>query len=122
VALLPALRFDERWRQVMDLDFYSRILSSGGSIALIPDVAYRYRRHNDTMTAQNSRSLVRLAEEVVVSREVANAASTMGWRRTARMARVRPTVRLNGLLETARLLAHGELRAGLIAARWATRR
>ena len=109
VSLLPDLRFDDRWRQVMDLDFYSRILLGGGSIALIPDLAYRYRRHKDTMTAQNSRSLVRLEEEVAVSREVSVAARAMGWRRSARTAQLRPTVRLNGLWEAARLVAHGQL-------------
>ena len=122
VSLLPELRFDERWRQVMDLDFYSRILLSGGSIALIPDLAYRYRRHQDTMTAQNSRSLVRLEEEVAVSREVGGAARTMGWRRSARTARLRPTVRLNGLLEAANLLAHRQLRTAWTAARQAASR
>ena len=121
VSLLPDLRFDERFRQVMDLDFYSRILLGGGSIALIPDLAYRYRRHKDTMTAQNSRSLVRLEEEVAVSGEVSNAARSQDWRRSARTARLRPTVRLNGLLEAARLLAHGELRTAWTAASWTAR-
>ena len=111
VSLLPELRFDERWRQVMDLDLYSRILLSGGSIALIPDCAYRYRRHKETMTAQNSRSLVRLEEEVAVSLEVSAAARTIGWGRSARTARLRPTVRLNGLLEAARLAVGGQLRS-----------
>ena len=121
VSLLPELQFDDRWQQVMDLDFYSRILLGGGSIALIPDLAYRYRRHKDTMTAQNSRSLVRLGEEVAVSREVAVEARRRGWKRSTRAARLRPTVRLNGMLEAARLLAHGELRTAWAAARWAGR-
>ena len=121
VSLLPELRFDERWQQVMDLDFYSRILLNRGSIVLIPDLAYRYRRHNETMTAQNSRSLVRLEEEVAVSREVSEAAREMGWRRTARMARLHPTVRLNGLVEAAHLLAHRDLRFAWTAARLAAR-
>ncbi len=119
VSQLPELRFDERWRQVMDLDFYSRILLSGGSIALVPDRAYRYRRHKETMTAQNSRSLVRLEEEVAVSREVSVAARARGWHRSARAARLRPTVRLNGLLEAANLLAHRQLRTAWTAARQA---
>jgi glycosyltransferase involved in cell wall biosynthesis len=122
VSLLPALRFDERWRQVMDLDFYSRILLGDGSIALVPDLAYRYRRHKDTMTAQNSRSLVRLEEEVAVSREVSDTARTIGWRRSARTARLRPTVRLNGLLEAANLLVHRHLRPAWTAARQAAGR
>jgi glycosyltransferase involved in cell wall biosynthesis len=120
-SLLPDVRFDERWRQVMDLDFYSRILLSGGSIALIPDRVYRYRRHTDTMTAQNSRSLLRLEEEIAVSREVSEAARAIGWRSSARTARLRPTVRLNGLLEASRLLAQGQSRRSWAAARWAIR-
>ena len=117
IGLLPDLRFDDRWHQVMDLDFYARILLEGGSIVLVPEHGYCYRRHDGTMTAQNSRSLVRLEEEVAVSREIAAAARTRGWARGARAARRRPTVRLNGLLEAVRLVTHRKLRAGLSAAR-----
>lgn len=117
VGLLPELRFDDRWQQVMDLDFYARILLEGGSIVLVPEHGYCYRRHDGTMTAQNSRSLVRLEEEVAVSREIGAAARTKGWVRGARAARRRPTVRLNGLLEAVRLVTHRKLRAGFSAAR-----
>ena len=119
VDLLPELRFDGRWRQVMDLDLYARVLLGGGSIVLVPGRVYRYRRHDGTMTAQNSRSLVRLDEEVAVSREIAAAARSMGWSRGARSAQVRLTVRLNGLLEAARLLLHRRPHEGLAAARQA---
>lgn len=105
VALLPAVRFDSRWQQVMDLDFYARVLLAGGSIALVPEQVYRYRRHDATMTAQNSRSLVRLGEEVAVSRQVGSAARALGWTHAARASRLRLTVRLNGLLEAFRLVA-----------------
>ena len=117
VALLPELRFDSRWNQVMDLDFYSRVLLGGGSIVLVPARVYRYRRHDSTMTAQNSRSLVRLHEEVAVSREVRAAARSVGWTVAARSARLRVTVRLNGVLESARLAAHRQLRDAATAAR-----
>ena len=119
VELLPALRFDERWRQVMDLDLYARVLLGGGSIVVVPDRVYRYRRHDATMTAQNSRSLVRLEEEVAASREVGAAARSIGWRRSVRSARLRVTVRLNGLLEATRLCLHWRWRSGLAAARQA---
>jgi hypothetical protein len=89
----------------------------GGSIVLAPDQVYRYRRHNDTMTAQNSRSLVRLEEEIAVSREVREAARSAGWRRSSRTARLRPTVRLNGILEAANRLVRGQLVTARIAAR-----
>lgn len=122
VELLPDLRFDGRWRQVMDLDFYARVLLEGGTIVLVPEHVYRYRRHGATMTVQNSRSLVRLDEEVAVSREVSIAARHKRWRRSGRAARLRLTVRLNGLLEAARLVAHCQLRASLGAARRAVSR
>ncbi len=117
VVLLPELRFDSRWNQVMDLDFYSRVLLGGGSIALVPERVYRYRRHDSTMTAQNSRSLVRLHEEVTVSREVSAAARSVGWARAARSARLRVTVRLNGLLEAVRLAARRQLGDAVTALR-----
>jgi glycosyltransferase involved in cell wall biosynthesis len=119
VRLVPDLRFDDRWLQVMDLDFYARILLSGGTIVIVADRAYCYRRHDDTMTAHNSRSLVRLGEEVAVSREVADASRAIGWKRGARAARRRPTVRLNGLLQAARLLMRRRLRASFTAFRQA---
>ena len=117
VSLLPEPRFDARWQQVMDLDLYARVLLGGGSIVLTPEKIYRYRRHDETMTAQNSRSLVRLREEVTVSREVVASARELGWTRSARSARLRLTVRLNGLLESIGLLLHLQLRAAWAAAR-----
>jgi hypothetical protein len=53
---------------------------------------------------------------------VAAAARTKGWRRGQRAARMRVTVRLNGLLEAARLAAHRDLRAAIDAARRAVSR
>ncbi len=121
VERLPEPRFDDRWLQVMDLDLYARVLLNGGSIVIASERVYRYRRHDATMTAQNSRSLVRVGEEVAVSREIADAARQLGWKRAARVARLRITVRLNGLLEAARLLRHRRLRAAAKAVRQATK-
>ena len=95
VDLLPELRFDERWKQVMDLDLFARVLLGSGSIALVADRVYRYRRHKATTSAQNSRSSVRVKEEVAVIREVVAEARARQWRRTARAGRLRLTVRLN---------------------------
>ena len=76
VDLLPAVRFDDRWKQVMDLDLFARVLLGGGSIALIPDKAYRYRRHDASASATNTRSSVRAKEEAAVIREIVAAAAT----------------------------------------------
>src|SRR4051794_31539364 len=101
----------------MDLDLYARILLAGGSIVLVPQRVYRYRRHDATMTAQNSRSLVRLEEEVAVSRDIAAAARRIGWVRSARLASLRLTVRLNGVVEIVGLMVRRQFRSGVTAAR-----
>jgi glycosyltransferase involved in cell wall biosynthesis len=95
VGLLPAVRFDERWRQVMDLDLYSRVLLADGSIALTPERVYRYRRHDAAASAHNSRLSVRATEENTVVQEIAAAARQRQWPRTARAARLRVTLRVN---------------------------
>jgi glycosyltransferase involved in cell wall biosynthesis len=95
VDLLPALRFDERWRQVMDLDLYARVLLGGGSIALVPERVYRYRRHAAAASAHNSRSPVRATEESAVVREIVDEARRRHWRRSVGAAQLRVTVRLH---------------------------
>jgi glycosyltransferase involved in cell wall biosynthesis len=95
VDLLLTVRFDGRWKQVMDLDLFARVLLADGSIALIPERAYRYRRHDAAATAQNTRSSVRATEEAAVIREIVAAAARRRWTRTVRAGRLRVTVRLN---------------------------
>lgn len=96
--LLGDVRFDERWRQVMDLDLFARVLLGDGSIALVPDRVYRYRRHAASATSQNSASRLRHAEEGAVTREIVSFAGERGWRRSVLAGRLRPTTRLNARL------------------------
>ena len=95
IDLLPDVRFDERWKQVMDLDLFARVLLADGSIALIPDKVYCYRRHADSATAENTRSSVRAKEEAAVSSEIVELAADRGWSRTMRAGRLRPITRLS---------------------------
>ena len=95
IDLLPDVRFDDRWKQVMDLDLLARVLLGGGSIALIPDSLYRYRRHAESMTAVNTRSSLRATEEAAVTSEIVAHAADLGWSRTMRAGRMRLTTRLN---------------------------
>jgi glycosyltransferase involved in cell wall biosynthesis len=95
IDLLPDVRFDDRWQQVMDLDLFARVLLADGSIVLVPDKAYRYRRHSASASATNSRSLVRATEEAAVISEIVAAAAERGWVQTVRAGRMRVTTRLN---------------------------
>ena len=100
-ALLPAERFDPRWKQVMDLDLFARVLLERGTILLDRTPVYRYRRHAGTVTSQNARSFTRLAEETRLAYEVAAAAKAQGWNRTSRSARLHWTQRVNGAVALA---------------------
>jgi glycosyltransferase involved in cell wall biosynthesis len=100
--LLPAVQFDRRWKQVMDLDLFARVLLADGSIALIPDRVYRYRRHEGTATARNSKSRVRATEEAAVTKEIVAAAAQRQWERSVRAGRLRLTMRLNDWLSRRR--------------------
>jgi glycosyltransferase involved in cell wall biosynthesis len=114
-ALLPDGWFDGRWRQVMDVDLIARLLFDGGSIVLDRTPAYRYRRHEGTVTAQNARAFTRLAEETEIARLIATRAGSVGWRRTARAARLRLTIRANGAVAVASsLLRAAPGRAGAV--------
>ncbi|HEY0519644.1 MAG TPA: glycosyltransferase [Ilumatobacteraceae bacterium] len=93
VDLLPELRFDGRWQQVMDLDLFGRILLDDGCIVVVGDREYRYRRHDASATAAHTRSSLRSTEEAAVSREIVDAARRRGWLRAVRAGRLRPIVR-----------------------------
>jgi glycosyltransferase involved in cell wall biosynthesis len=99
LALVPRPAFEERWRQVMDLMLYGRILLSGGSIVLESARAYRYRRHAGSETQQNSATLSRTEEEIAACRELAARADELGWSRARRAGLVRITVRLQSAMQ-----------------------
>lgn len=100
-ALLPRPAFDQRWKQVMDLDLFARALLDGGTIVLDRSPVYRYRRHPGTVTNQNARAFTRLAEETELAYEIVDAARAKGWTRTVRAARAHWTQRLNGAVALA---------------------
>jgi glycosyltransferase involved in cell wall biosynthesis len=122
VALLPAPAWNAQWKQVMDLDLYGRLLLAGGTIVLEPAAVYRYRRHAETMTEQNSASLVRSQEEMVVCRALARDAATQGWRRSRRAGTWRWSVRAQALVQAVRLGVSLRFGDGMRAAGYAVRR
>lgn len=103
--LLPHPAWTDRWRQVMDLDLYSRVLLAGGRIALEPRQLYRYRRHAGATTESQSSSMLRSAEETELCRELRSIALSIGWRTAAREARWRFTIRLQALQRVPALVA-----------------
>lgn len=96
MRMTPKPAFDDRWKQVLDLDFISRRLIAGDEFIGLPQHAYRYRRHSDNQTQKQSESLVRFEEERQLFLEIADRAeSQRGWRRAAKTARRMSIIKCN---------------------------
>ena len=92
-AALKGKTFDSRWRQVLDLEFYIRVLADGGQFVGIPDAVYRYRRHDGNQTAALTANLERFREEFAVHREVAQIAAEKSWPKARKVALDAPMIR-----------------------------
>jgi len=119
--LLDRPAWDGRWRQVMDLMLYGRVLLDGGSIELEPARVFRYRRHAASETQQNSVDLSRTDEEIAACRELADAAGRLGWTRARRAGRWRMTVRLQSMIQALAAIARGQFRSAVRAVGLAVR-
>ncbi|MCU1359977.1 MAG: glycosyl transferase [Ilumatobacteraceae bacterium] len=108
-ALLERPAWDDRWRQVMDLMLYGRVILGGGCVQLEPAQVFRYRRHCASETQQNSATLSRTEEETAACNELASAAEAIGWRRARRAGLFRTTVRLQSMLQALLALGRGDL-------------
>lgn len=95
-AKLGALRFDPRFRMVLDIDLVTRLLLSGQTLSGVPKQRlYRYRRHAQNATQHLTKELVRFREESALYLDLAARAEAMGYRRAANTARKRRIIQLN---------------------------
>lgn len=101
---LGTRRFEERWRQVQDLDLTSRLLLEGDEIVCSRRVAYAYRRHAEGATALQSESRLRFDEEFALFERVAERAEQRGWLGAARVSRRKRSVKLHLLYRALREL------------------
>lgn len=97
-SLLGGERFDTKWHQVLDLEFFCRLLLAGHRFAAIGDEVYRYRRHRHSASVAHLASGRRFDEETLVHREIARSARHKGWRITWLLARLRVTSRVHAAL------------------------
>ena len=93
--VIEARRFEEDWKQVLDLEFTTRLLMDGGEIVYSRAVEYSYRRHPRAATALQSESQLRFDEEIELFGRVSQRAASLGWSRAARTARRKTIVRLH---------------------------
>jgi glycosyltransferase involved in cell wall biosynthesis len=83
---LRGMKFSTDFGFVADLDFYFHALMSGAQFVGVPDVAYRYRRHPDQVTAQYERDARMFTEEIELWRWAARESRKHGWERAAVIA------------------------------------
>lgn len=89
--------FDAQYEIVLDLALQLTIIRDGGSLALLPDPEFRYRRHEASVSSSAARYGGRFDEERDFFNDVAVQLDGMGWHRAARAARRHITSRLNAL-------------------------
>ncbi|OJX78905.1 MULTISPECIES: glycosyltransferase [unclassified Leifsonia] len=96
-AVRRAGGFDAHYEIVLDLALQLTIIREGGSLALLPDLEFRYRRHEASVSSSAARYGGRFDEEREFFHDVARRLDEMGWHRAARAARRHVTSRLNAL-------------------------
>ena len=104
-SVLDGARFSGIWKQVQDLDFTTRLLMSRKILIGARRVAYAYRRHPESATSLQTRSLLRFEEEFALFGQIANHAEELGWSKASRVSRRRTIIRMNLLYSLLRDLA-----------------
>ncbi len=102
------VRFNPRYKMVLDWDLTLRILLSGGTlVGLYQEALYEYRRHDDNATIHLTRSMRRFEEECLLLDEVANALEGLGQSDLAKKAAQKRVVRLTLAFEIVREALRG---------------
>ena len=94
-AVRAAHGFDPDYEIVLDLALQLTIIAGGGTMALLPEPTFRYRRHEASVSSLTAQDGGRFDEERRFFHDVAGRLDAMGWHRAARAARRHVTSRLN---------------------------
>jgi glycosyltransferase involved in cell wall biosynthesis len=112
-SVLGPARFGERWKFVLDLDMFARLLASGRELIGVPEFGYAYRRHPGNATTAYTESLLRFQEEVGLYDELAAEARQRGWVRVARVGRQKRIIRLHLAFRIVADFLRGHIRAAV---------
>lgn len=103
-------RFNADWKFVVDVDFMSQILLSGGAIVGTPTIAYQYRRHRENQTAVLTKSLVRFEEELDFLNIIHDESRSRGWRKCAKRSKRKLILRFHLLYQGLKFFLVGEIK------------
>lgn len=95
VSKFHCLEFDTRWKMVGDLDYISQALLEGRSFLQLPDKNYYYRRHNNNLTAELTRTTKRFEEEIKLYGELESRCREAGFHKSAAVAKKARIIKLH---------------------------
>ncbi|WP_312181685.1 glycosyltransferase [Arthrobacter sp.] len=98
--------FKQEYDVVQDLALLMDIAASGGSMVVVRDIVFQYRRHPQSDSSVRAGDGRRFTEEKAFFRCEAKRFRTMGWGKAALAADLHWTSRLHALLLLARATAH----------------
>jgi glycosyltransferase involved in cell wall biosynthesis len=101
----------------VDLALLADVLMAGGNLVVVPDVAFRYRRHGGSVSSVQARDVDRFDEESALFEELAERCRERGWNRAARAAERHASSRLHALVQLPPTLVSGDRRAAVRLAR-----
>lgn len=87
--------FDPSFGLALDVRAIVGLLMSGGSMLLLDDVLFEYRRHNASASMKAAHSADRFRQERAFHDHMAFELAAHGWPRAARAARIRAASRLH---------------------------
>ncbi|MDQ1581486.1 MAG: hypothetical protein QOD05_2261 [Microbacteriaceae bacterium] len=89
--------FRSDYEVVLDLALQLQIVTGGGSLVLVPDRLFAYRRHDGSVSSWTARDGSRFGEEKRFFLDTAREMQVRGWSRAQRVARTHFSSRLNAL-------------------------
>jgi glycosyltransferase involved in cell wall biosynthesis len=116
---IRAAGFRDGYPIIQDLALEIDILCAGGSLLLVPDVCFHYRRHSGSASSSTAVDGSRFDGERRYFAEAAEQVSALGWRRAARAARWHLTSRAHALTLLPRVVAGRDSDAAKVLARHA---
>lgn len=87
--------FADDFEVVLDLALQLEIIRGGGSLVVLPDRLFRYRRHAGSVSSWSAKDGTRFAEERAFFASARQLMDDAGWRHAGRVARVHLSSRLN---------------------------
>lgn len=111
-------RFSNEWKQTQDLVFITDLLMAGETVVGTPEHAYAYRRHPESATSVQSRSMVRFEEEVAAFDQIAARCTALGWHAAAAVSRKKRIIKLHLLYKALRDLVSLRVDGSLASLRY----